>query len=440
MAHIAPRVPQSRRVSAALAGWRYWLCATVALLSAGVFGAQARADVGPPTALGWNLDAVHVADAHRITRGQGTVVAVIDTGIDVRHPRLAASILGGADLVDGDRSGNDEHGHGTHVAGVIAARPQPGSSVLGVAPAAKIMAIRVLDAQGRGDVTQVARGVDAAVAAGAQVINLSTQQAQAAAEAPVFRELTQAVERAARAGVIVVAAAGNHNMPACAQPLVAARILCVGAIDRHRRRAFYSNHASRVTIMGPGGSPADGSAIVSTGLGGGYRRMAGTSQATPHVAGVAALLVSLGLRGGEVIDRIERTAVDLGAAGEDDVYGHGLVDAGAAVRGLRPAAPAPTAFARAPRSVRMVTLRRSGLAVTCHTVLGGACTARVLTGGGRLMAWGTRELDAGATRTVRARLTAYGRRLLRRAALTTGMLRVSVRDAPVVDQRVAVVR
>jgi thermitase len=419
--------------------WRASLCAALALLSACVFEAEARAAGGPPAALGWNLAAVRVADAHRVTRGQGAVVAVLDSGVDVRHPRLAASILGGADLVDGDPSGNDEHGHGTHVAGIIAARPQAGSSVLGVAPAAKIISIRVLDAQGRGTISQVARGVDAALAAGAHVINLSTQQAQAAAEAATYSELTQAVERAARAGAIVVAAAGNYNMPACAQPLVAARILCVGAIDRHRQRAFYSNHASRVTIMGPGGSPADGSAIVSTGLGGGYRRMAGTSQATPHVAAVAALLVSLGLRGGEVIDRIERTAIDLGAAGEDDVYGHGLVDAGAAVRGFRPAAPAPTAFARAPHSVRMVTLRRSGLAVTCHTALGGPCIARVLTGGGRLMAWGSRELDAGATRTVRARLTAYGRRLLRRATLTTGMLRVSVRDAPVVDQRVALV-
>lgn len=440
MAHIVPRAPRRGRPITASAAWRYPLCVAVALLSAGALATEARADRALPATLGWNLAAVHVAEAHRVTRGQGAIVAVLDSGVDVRHPRLAASILGGADLVDGDRSGSDEHGHGTHVAGIIAARPQLGSSVVGVAPAAKILAIRVLDDQGRGDIAQVARGIDAALAAGAQVINLSTQQVPAAAGAPALGELTQAIERAARAGAVVVAAAGNFSMPACAQPLVAARILCVGAIDRQRRRAFYSNHASRVTIMGPGGSPADGSAIVSTGLGGGYRRMAGTSQATPHVAGVAALLVSLGLRAGEVIDRIERTAIDLGQPGEDDVYGHGLVDAGAAVRGLGAAAPAATAFASAPHSVRRGTLRRSGLTVTCQTALGGPCTARVMTGGGRLLAWGTRELDAGATRTVRARLTAYGRRLLRRAALRTGMLRVSVRDAPVVDQRVAVLR
>jgi subtilisin family serine protease len=390
-------------------------------------------------ALGWNLEAIHLAEAHRVTRGAGVVVAVVDSGVDPRHPRLGGVILAGADLVDGDASAQDGNGHGTHVAGIIAARPQPGSAVLGVAPAAKLIAIRVLDDQGRGNVSLIARGVDAAVAAGAQVINLSTQQAQAAAEAPAFGELTQAVERAARAGTIVVAAAGNYNMPACAQPLVAARILCVGAIDRHYQRAFYSNFASRVTIMGPGGSPADGSAIVSTVLGGGYGRKAGTSQATPHVAGVAALLVSLGLRGADVIDRIEATAIDLGAPGEDDVYGHGLVDAGAAVRGLRAGPRTPTAFARAPHTVRLATLRRSGLPVSCRAALGGRCSARMLTVGGRVLAQGAGELRAGATRTVRARPTPYGRRLLRRAALRTSHLRVSVRDAPVVDQRVTVV-
>ena len=409
-------------------------------LGAAVLGAETPAAAGPPAALGWNLDAIHVGQAHRVTRGAGAVVAVLDTGVDVGHPRLGGALVAGADLVDGDAQAHDGHGHGTHVAGIIAARAQTGSGVLGVAPAARLIAVRVLDDQGRGDVTHVACGIDAAMAAGAHVINLSTSQAPAAAPGSGLDELTQAVERAARAGAVVVAAAGNHNLPSCAQPEVAGRILCVGAVDRRRRRASYSNHASRVNVMGPGGSYADGSAIVSTAPGGGYRRMAGTSQATPHVAGVAALLVSLGLRGGDVVDRIERTAIDLGARGPDDVYGHGLVDAGAAVEGIRSAAPARETFARAPHSVRLATLRRSGLAVSCHAARGGLCTARVLTGGGRLLARGSRELLPGATRTVRARLTGYGRRLLRRAALTTSHLRVSVRDAPVVDQRVAVVR
>ena len=410
------------------------------LLSASALGAETPATAAHPTALGWNLAAIHVTQAHDVTRGEGAVVAVLDTGVDVRHPRLGGTVVAGADLVDGDPRAHDEHGHGTHVAGIIAARAQPGSGVLGVAPAARLIAIRVLDDQARGDVTQLARGIDAAVAAGAHVINLSTSQGRIAEQGPALGELTRAVERAARAGAIVVAAAGNDNMPSCAQPLVAGRILCVGAVDRRRQRASYSNHAAGVNIMGPGGSHADGSAIVSTAMGGGYRRMAGTSQATPHVAGVAALLVSLGLRGGEVVVRIERTALDLGAPGADQVFGHGLVDAAAAVRGIRPVAPPPTAFARAPHSVRLATLRRSGLAVICHAARGGLCTARVLTGGGRLLARGARELSAGATRTVRARLTVYGRRLLRRDAPSTSMLRVSVRDAPVVDQRVAVVR
>jgi subtilisin family serine protease len=424
----------------ALRGWRRALGAAAALLAAGAGGAAATASPAPPPALAWNLQVIHVAQAQRVTRGAGAVVAVLDSGIDARHPRLAGSVIGGADLVDGDASAQDEVGHGTHVAGIIAMRSEPGSRLIGVAPAAKLIAIRVLDDQGRGNVAQAARGLDAAVAAGAQVINLSMSPGPAPAQPPAYAELTQAVERAARAGAIVVAAAGNYDLPFCAQPPVAVRILCVGAVDRHLRRASYSNHSSGVDVMAPGGSPADGSEIVSTVPGGGYARMAGTSQATPHVAGVAALLVSLGLRGAEVIDRIERTAIDLGAPGDDDVYGHGLVDAGAAVRGLGPAAPAPTAFARAAPSVRLGTLRRAGLAVSCHADLGGLCIARMMTGGGRLLARGSRELRPGTTRTVRALLTRYGRRVLRRAGPTETHLRVSVRDAPVVDQRVALVR
>jgi subtilisin family serine protease len=421
-------------------GWRRALAFAAALVVWGLGGAEAPAAPGPPASeLGWNLQAIHVAQAQRVTRGAGAIVALLDSGVDARHPRLDGRVLAGADLVDGDASADDENGHGTHVAGIIAALPERGSGLVGVAPAAELLAIRVLDDQGRGDLARTARGVDTALAAGAQVINLSMSPGPAGAQGPGLAALTLAVERAARAGAVVVAAAGNDALPFCEQPLVTVRILCVGAVDRHLQRASYSNYASRVNIMAPGGSPADGSAIFSTVPGGDYDRMAGTSQATAHVAGVAALLVSLGLRGSAVIDRIERTAIDLGAPGEDDVYGHGLVDAAAAVAGVRAAAQ-PTASALAPHSVRLGTLRRAGLAVSCRADLGGLCTARMLTGGGRLLARGNRELRPGATGTVRARLTGYGRRLLSRAALTTSHLRVSVRDAPIVDQRVAVVR
>jgi len=429
-------------MTAGAASRRWLLWSVLVLWGAAVVGAeQAPAAFDSATAQRWNLSAIHVDEAQQTTRGAGAVVAVLDTGVDLRHPGLAGRVVAGPDVVDGDSSPDDQHGHGTHVAGIIVGRTSDGFGALGIAPAARVLAVRVLDARGRGALAQAARGVDAALAAGAHVINLSTSADPAAAQTgDDSAELTQAVERAARAGAVVVAAAGNHNLPWCAQPRVTVKILCVGAIDRDRRRAPYSNHSSGVNIMAPGGLPTDGSAIVSTRLGGGYRQMAGTSQAAPHVAAVAALLVSRGLLGSQIIDRIESTAIDLGEPGTDSVYGRGLVDAAAALQGARAAVPAATAFARAPRSVRMTTLLRSGLPVSCRASRGGPCTARMLTATGRLLARGTRELRAGATGTVRARLTPPGRRLLRRAAPTTSMLRVNVRGAPVVDQRVAFVR
>ncbi|MEA2143562.1 MAG: thermitase [Solirubrobacteraceae bacterium] len=422
------------------------LCATAAVLASMAAGpALASAATDAPAQRQWNLRAIHVAEAHRVTLGAGATVAVVDSGVDRRHPDLAGRVVSGPDLVDGDADADDESGHGTHVAGIIAARGGNPAGSMGVAPGATILAVRVLGATLHGDTSQEARGIDAAVAGGAQVINLSLSAGPDAPKMPeVMGELTAAIERAARAGVVVVTAAGNYNLPWCAQPVLAVRTLCVGSVDRAGRRASYSNYGARVNVMAPGGGYADGEAIVSTRMGGGYTALVGTSQAAPHVAAVAALLVSLGLRGEQVVDRIERTATDLGPAGLDGVFGHGLVDAGAAVAGYgrvdMAAEPRAAVFARAPRHIRVATVLQRGLAVRCRASVAGRCTARVSATSGRLLARGTVEIRANATRVVTARLTATGRRLLRRSARIRSTLRVSVRGADAVRRRVVFVR
>lgn len=256
----------------------------------------------------WNLDAINADAAHHISIGTGATVAVLDSGVQASHPDLAGRLMAGRDFVDGDLIPEDQHGHGTNVAGIIAARNDNGIGIRGAAPGARVLPIRVLDAQNRGNSSVLIAGIKAAVDAGAAVINLSLNPAQAVvAQLAGSDPLVQAIDAASRAGVVVVAAAGNDGVPLCNQPILATKILCVGAINRAQQRSSYSNYAVRVDIVAPGGERQPEEAITSAQLGGGYSAMAGTSQATPHVAAAAALLISLGLRGSAVIERLEQT-------------------------------------------------------------------------------------------------------------------------------------
>ena len=380
----------------------------------------------------WALDAINADAAHRISTGSGALVAVLDSGVQSSHPDLAGSIVNGRDFIDGDRTPDDQNGHGTNVAGIIVARAGNAIGIKGAAPGADVLSIRVLDARQRGSIADEIAGIDAAVAAGADVINLSLNPqpgVPSVARLLPGDPLVQAIERAVSAGAVVVASAGNDGVPLCNQPIVVSRILCVGAVNRARQRSSYSNYAVRVDLVAPGGELRPGEAIVSAQRGGGFSAMAGTSQAAPHVAAAAALLVSLGLRGSAVIDRLEQTATPLGNALQ---LGHGLLDMQAAVAGLGPApsarAPSRTLTARAPRRVRFATVRRRGLPVTCRSPRPGRCSVRV-TSHGRLLARGSRPMKAGVSTTVRARLTASGRRRLARSRRIVARIRVTATGA-----------
>jgi thermitase len=376
----------------------------------------------------WNLDAVNADAAHAVSVGAGVVVAVIDSGVQGSHPDLVGSVIDGPDFIDGDLTPNDQEGHGTNVAGIIVAHADNGIGIEGAAPGAKVLAIRALDANNRGTTNQEAAAIDAAVARGAQVINLSLSAGPNVVTTLTPDDaLVKAIERAARLGIVIVAAAGNDGVPLCAQPLLATKILCVGAVNRARKRTAYSNYAVRVDIVAPGGEPQVDEAITSAQLGGGYSAMAGTSQATPHVAAAAALLVSLGLRGDAVIDRLEQTATDLGTPAQ---LGHGLLNMQAAVAGLAPAAapssgpPIPALSAKVVKRLRFSTVSRRGLPVVCTSPVAGTCRVRV-TSHGRTIAAGSRRVAAGVPTTIRARLNAAGRRALKRKQRITARIRVT---------------
>jgi subtilisin family serine protease len=369
----------------------------------------------------WNLDLIGADAAHATATGTGALVAVVDSGVAGGHPDLTGRLAPGVDLVDGDSTPQDGNGHGTHVSGIIAADTGNGVGVASVAPAATILPIRVLDDAGSGSPADVARGIDIARERGADVINLSL-----GSEVPLVGVMggdatDAAIHRALAAGIVVVAAAGNNSVPVCEQPAAGDGLLCVGSVDRRRQRSFFSSFGSGLGLMAPGGSalPAPDEDILSTYPPAGYETLAGTSQAAPHVAGAAALLVSLGLHGRAVVDRLLATATDLGPPGPDPEYGHGLLDVRAAVANGGGSRSGPSPAVALPAIVKVLghpsrrSARRHGLRVRLRSPSGGRARLRLVWHGRALLrahrvrnrprAAGRRRL-AGAHHRIRTRL------------------------------------
>jgi subtilisin family serine protease len=275
--------------------------------------------------------------------GAGIKVAVIDTGIDCGHEDLAGGCVYGANFVTSGAVPFDDYGHGTHVAGIIGARDN-GLGTIGVAPEATLYAVKVLNSSGSGSFSAVALGIDWAVRNGMHVINMSLGGTTAS------QALADAVAAAEAAGVLVVSAAGNSGCcNKVGYPAKYAGSMAVAAVDSQDVLASFSSTGPEVDVSAPGVSVRSS---VPTGTckycdPSGYKLLSGTSMATPHVAGVGALLMSRGRTAAETWSLMVGTAVDLGAIGRDDEYGYGRVDALAAVTGtpapLPPPPPAPPA-------------------------------------------------------------------------------------------------
>ena len=246
----------------------------------------------------WNMRAMGApAGWENTPMGKGVIVAVIDTGVTVVEDLKDTHVLQGASFVRGEPTAADGNGHGTHVAGTIAQSTNNGVGVAGVAPKATILPVKVLSKQGFGTSAAIASGIDYAVDNGAQVINLSLGGGYSAV-------VHNAVRKAKKAGVIVVAAAGNSGRRGLGYPGGLAETIGVSALGPGGDLAPYSSFGKGVDIAAPGGdkTQSQGGILQDTveGTGHAYKEFQGTSMATPHVAGAAAILLSTGMLADEV--------------------------------------------------------------------------------------------------------------------------------------------
>jgi serine protease len=298
---------------------------------------------------------IQAVSAWNITRGAGVKVAIIDTGVAYENytdpvtgtqyalaPDLANTKFDTAnayDFVNNDTHANDDEGHGTHVCGTIAQSTNNGLGCAGIAYEATILPIKVLDSSGSGTYDAIANGIIWAADHGARVINMSLGGSQGSTT------LYNAIKYAYNKGVVIVCAAGNDGRPQVSYPAAYTECIAVGATRFDGSRVRYSNYGSALDIVAPGGDTSVdqnkdgyGDGILQQTFSGsptnfGYYFYQGTSMATPHVAGVAALVLSVHpeFTNEQVRTALQSTAKDLGTKGWDKYFGYGLVNAYGAV-------------------------------------------------------------------------------------------------------------
>lgn len=302
----------------------------IAILSGGTLatrGASAIAALGVASGMNLSIDGKPAAIFHTDTGlaevdASEVVVAVLDTGVDIHHPALAGRVLPGYNAIDGSDDVADSQGHGTHVAGIIAADGD--GPMKGVARNAKILPVKVLGSTNDPNGT-IAKGIRYAVDQGAQVINMSFFIRQSEKN---YDAVMEALDYAHAKGVVLVKSAGNTGKEGLTDPANHPHVIAVGALKVNTKkqsadRASFSSYGDRLDVAAPGDK------VLSLKPGGGYVSMSGTSMAAPHVVGLVALLRAQhpDWTPDQVRAHLTGAVDDLGDAGKDKYYGHGAVNA-----------------------------------------------------------------------------------------------------------------
>src|SRR5262249_17710685 len=296
----------------------------------------------------WHLVQIGMPEAWKLADGDGVIVAVIDTGVAYENfkkfhqvPDLAQTkFVKGWNFVADNEHADDDHGHGTHVAGTIAQSTNNGIGVAGVAPGATIMPLKVLSASGSGSVAAIADAIHYAADHGAKVINMSLGGRFGS------KVLAKAAKDAHDKGGVVVCAAGNDGSGHVSYPAAYPGAVAVAATQYDETTTFYSNFGPEIDVAAPGGNTqvdqnGDGmpdgvlqnTIVVGDPTQDGYFPFMGTSMASPHVAGVAALIVGEGVTDPDAVEKILEETARKPKGGKMDAirYGAGIIDAPGAV-------------------------------------------------------------------------------------------------------------
>jgi subtilisin len=264
----------------------------------------------------WGVQRVNAPEVHSATKGAGVKIAILDSGIDYTHPDLDNNYQGGFDFVNYDNDPMDDHGHGTKVAGIIAAEDN-NFGVLGVAPEASIYGVKVLNSGGSGSTSTVIKGIEWAVENDMDIISMSLGGTSG------YHAYEAAINNAYNSGVLLIASAGNYGSKATdnvAYPAKYNSVIAVSAINQNDNICSFSSVGPAVELTAPG------LFVTSTKMGGGYKYFSGTSAAAPFVSGVAALMIASDptLTNVEVRQSLQKNSVDLGVKGRDNKYGYGI--------------------------------------------------------------------------------------------------------------------